>query len=154
MQDERDELEGKVEVEKTEDEEKAELEAATNSLAEQADANKRVDDKAKLEEEVSKMNAKLDSGNVDEADVEATKELVAKSEEKITTLEGEIEEDGNKKALESNSNLESEARIKDINISIADLEAKINARESEVAEAVQGIEATIHPKEEVKADPA
>ena len=104
--DELDELQGKVIVPKTEEEEKAELEQATTSLAAKAEANKRVDDYKKAQKKVADLEAALADGSIDEAEVQDTKSTIDKMKAKMSMLEVQIEEDGNAARLEEAGDLE------------------------------------------------
>lgn len=72
LKEELDELEGKVIVPKSEDEEKAELDAATNNLADTAEANERKAEAAKLMDKIATLKKGLEEGENDagmEADI-------------------------------------------------------------------------------------
>lgn len=70
--DELEELQGKVIVPKSEEDEKAELEKDTASLAAKAEANKRVEDYKAAQKKVADLEAALADGSVDEKDVHDT----------------------------------------------------------------------------------
>lgn len=102
LSDLRDQLEvaeGKVVVEKGEDEEAAETAALTNSLADKADADARAAEKASLQEKIAVMKHGLEVGGMNEEDTLFVRTALANFEKKLVDLEVLMNEDGNKARL-------------------------------------------------------
>jgi hypothetical protein len=91
------------------------------SLAAKAEANKRVDDYKAAAKKVADLKAALEDGSVDEKDVHDTQATIDKMIAKMDMLEMQIEEDGNLARLEEAGDLEKQAKMKDLEETIAAL---------------------------------
>ena len=88
------------------------------------------------------MKNGLENGNMNEEDTVFVRTALAKFEKKLADLMLEINEDNNKAQLMENESKSNDEEIADVKRSIADLLAKINGREKELA----AVNQTLHEK--------